>query len=516
MAVFTPVVEAARDAMRRLVDGEGEGLAARVMALEAAELESLIGVSAELANLVETVQSVTAGVVAEKSRREFGHSGFAQERGFRTPQSFVQSITGGSREQVRRVMRVGETLLGAAGIGGEESAVTDDSDRPGSSAVEPWYAGVARRAREGRLTPTQLDAIRRGLDEPVDGADDAWAAAAEQLADEAPTFTADDLLRRARAARDLLDPEGAARRAGDRYDARSIRTYRTADGTVAASIRFDDESGAFWEAVRNAALRPRRGGPRFVDSEEKAAAEDLQRDPRTNEQLEFDLFMDLLRGGALADAASVFGARQAGVRILLTAEALDERDEEGRMVRIGRVEDGGDHLPPAQVERILCQAGHQEVVVDVTGRPLDVGREQRLYTPRQRIALAVRDGGCIMPGCDRPPSFCEAHHIDEWFRHRGRTDIDRGVLLCVFHHVHVHTTGARIELDQSGHALRAKDGSITRLRSQAMSGVDSPWRRIADLARATTKRVSLGRVRVGGEAAPSRVSKPGEDAAGAA
>lgn len=498
MAPFTPAIEAARDAMRRLVEGEDEGLAARVMALPAAELERLVSVSAELANLIETVQSVTAGVVAEKSRREFGHAGFAQERGFRTPQSFVQSVTGGSREQVKRVMRVGEALLGAAGIGGggvegEGPEGADDPASPGSTR-EPWYAGIARRVRSGRLTPTQLDVIRRGLDEPVEGAGDAWAAAAEQLADEAPTFTADDMLRRARAARDLLDPEGAARRAEDRYDARSIRTYRTANGAVAASIRFDDESGAFWEAARNAALRPRRGGPRFVDSEERAAAEELQRDPRTNEQLEFDLFMDLLRAGALADASSVFGARQPGVRILVSAEVLDGRGDDGRMTGVGRVEDGGDAISPAQIDRMLCAVGQRTVTVDSFGKPLDVGREQRLYTARQRIALAARDGGCIMPGCDRPPSFCEAHHIDEWSAHRGRTDIDRGVLLCVFHHVHVHASGSRIEVDEQGYRLRAADGGVTRLRSQAMSGLEPPWRKIADLARAGKRRVAVGRL----------------------
>ncbi|MEP6482771.1 MAG: HNH endonuclease signature motif containing protein [Rhodoglobus sp.] len=41
----------------------------------------------------------------------------------------------------------------------------------------------------------------------------------------------------------------------------------------------------------------------------------------------------------------------------------------------------------------------------------------------------MRDGGCRFPGCDRPPSWCEAHHIVPW-SHGGRTDLADGLLLC--------------------------------------------------------------------------------------
>jgi hypothetical protein len=46
--------------------------------------------------------------------------------------------------------------------------------------------------------------------------------------------------------------------------------------------------------------------------------------------------------------------------------------------------------------------------------------------------------------CDRPPSWTEAHHIDHWEEHHGRTDIDDGVLLCRFCHLLVHNRGWRI------------------------------------------------------------------------
>ncbi len=68
---------------------------------------------------------------------------------------------------------------------------------------------------------------------------------------------------------------------------------------------------------------------------------------------------------------------------------------------------------------------------------MNVGREQRLFTTRQRIGLAARDAGCLSPGCARPPSWCEAHHINE-FHDGGRTDIADGVLLCRYHHLLLH------------------------------------------------------------------------------
>jgi hypothetical protein len=70
-------------------------------------------------------------------------------------------------------------------------------------------------------------------------------------------------------------------------------------------------------------------------------------------------------------------------------------------------------------------------------QPLEVGRATRVVSPAQRTALTVRDGGCTFPGCDRPPAWCEAHHVRHWL-HGGPTDLDNLVLLCWTHHHAVH------------------------------------------------------------------------------
>jgi hypothetical protein len=73
-------------------------------------------------------------------------------------------------------------------------------------------------------------------------------------------------------------------------------------------------------------------------------------------------------------------------------------------------------------------------------QPLEVGRATRVVSAAQRTALAVRDGGCRFPGCDRPLAWCEAHHLRHWL-HGGATDLGNLVLLCRAHHRAVHEGG---------------------------------------------------------------------------
>jgi len=82
-------------------------------------------------------------------------------------------------------------------------------------------------------------------------------------------------------------------------------------------------------------------------------------------------------------------------------------------------------------------------------QPLDVGRTSRVVSPAQRTALAVRDGGCVFPGCDRPLAWCEAHHLQHWLD-GGPTDLDNLVLVCRAHHRAVHEGGWHLQHQPDG------------------------------------------------------------------
>lgn len=97
----------------------------------------------------------------------------------------------------------------------------------------------------------------------------------------------------------------------------------------------------------------------------------------------------------------------------------------------------GQPLPPGDLRRIACDAGIIPAVLGTPSEPLDLGRRVRLATPAQRAALAIRDKGCTFPGCQRPPGWCDAHHLREWST-GGTTDLPELALLCGRHHTIVH------------------------------------------------------------------------------
>lgn len=104
---------------------------------------------------------------------------------------------------------------------------------------------------------------------------------------------------------------------------------------------------------------------------------------------------------------------------------------------VGGVTATGQVLSPAAVRRLACEAEIIPVVLGRDSEPLELGRAARYFTPGQRRALWLRDGGCTYPGCTMPAHWSDAHHVD-WWRHGGRTDISNAALLCERHHTKVH------------------------------------------------------------------------------
>ena len=73
----------------------------------------------------EKVRIAGAGVAAARSRREVGHGGLAQKRGHRSPASLIQEITGASKAEAAKHVRLGESLRAAAGLDGAGDGVAD-------------------------------------------------------------------------------------------------------------------------------------------------------------------------------------------------------------------------------------------------------------------------------------------------------------------------------------------------------------------------------------------------------
>ncbi len=111
---------------------------------------------------------------------------------------------------------------------------------------------------------------------------------------------------------------------------------------------------------------------------------------------------------------------------------------------------------------LVCDAGWAKMTLDTNGVPLALGRTQRYATAALRLALAVRDGGCIFPGCTAPPTWCDAHHIEHW-EHGGKTDQDNMALLCRHHHRRVaHAPGWTMTPTGNGRFLFTSPTGIQR------------------------------------------------------
>jgi hypothetical protein len=94
-------------------------------------------------------------------------------------------------------------------------------------------------------------------------------------------------------------------------------------------------------------------------------------------------------------------------------------------------------ISPGTLARMSCDALFERVVLDAKGALLDLGLPTRLASPAQRRAVAIRDGGCFGPGCNRPSTWCELHHVI-WYSHDGPTDISNLAPGCASHHGAVH------------------------------------------------------------------------------
>jgi hypothetical protein len=425
-----------------------------IRSIDDAAIIRLTVVAARARELATTLGAVAAGEIAERSSSDRGSNGLAQRTGFRTPEELVKSSTRSSGREAVTAVRVGRLLRDAGGHVDPESGEL----RP---PVQPWLVPAAVAVSSGQISVAALEAIRSGIGVPCSAVSaEQLAAACQLLVSEAAKLDPDRLFKRARATRDELDLAGVALREEERRQQRSLRLTALPTGMGRLVWTMPPETLAAVKDLYDRMTSPKLGGVRFVDDRQRQLSDDLMNDERSPEQLTSDGFEQLLRLGADADPAFLIGSG-APVVIVTTTDAA-YRSGEG----VGRVEGQSDPVGMTTIDRLVCTGRVMTMTFDPSGQPIDVGREQRLFTKRQRRALAVRDGGCRAPGCDRPPSWTEAHHVESWARDHGSTDIANGILLCRHHHLLFHNNGWRIERGVGAEYWLIPPESVDPMRSR--------------------------------------------------
>jgi len=414
-------------------------------ALSASQLtdDDLLATTRTAAEALRHAQHTVAVLAAEVARRsapELGQRGLAQRSGHRTPEVLVRAATGSTIREAAVAVRIGSIMRENDNIADATTGVIPDS-------TYPWLAPVGHAVATGTVSVAAAEAIRAGLGSPADGVTvEALTGAAAVLALEATRLDPDRLLRRAREMRDDLDTAGVIERERQQRAARSLRYWTSADGMGHVNWIMDPETAALFRDLYDRATSPRRGGPRFVSGPSAERADEISRDDRTTEQIASDTFLHLLVHGADTNSSELLGSGAPVIRIIVTADDL----RAGNLAAgegYGVIDGSSDAVSLGTVNKHLCNGTSVPITVDSTGQVLDLGREQRLHSRRQRIAIAARDGGCLWTDCDRPASWCEVHHIKHWHRDHGRTDIADGILLCTSHHLLAHDQGWEFSRD---------------------------------------------------------------------
>ena len=128
-------------------------------------------------------------------------------------------------------------------------------------------------------------------------------------------------------------------------------------------------------------------------------------------------------------------------------------------------------IAASTVQRLACDSSVVRILLGSDSAVIDVGRARRLPAGPTRRALRARDGGCVWPGCDRPASWCVAHHLVFW-GHQGKTDLKNLALLCYRHHWKVHEGGWEL--------VRTDEGTILTVPPRAPRYLPQPWPRAPD------------------------------------
>jgi hypothetical protein len=299
--------------------------------------------------------------------------------------------------------------------------------------LEPKLPAMADAFASGTASLQHVNLIARLMDRPAARRIPpyAWAGIEQHLASIADTCTPTELAKFAEELVRTYDQDGAEpdddRPEPVQVNELRVTHWRNGGGEI---------HGTFEDPVRFAMIAT------VIDAKSKPLTKD---DHRSSPSRAADALAEVcgwvLDHGDQELLPDVAGERP---RIALTVGLTDLENR----ARAGCLDFGGTPLP-SELRMLCCDAGVIPIVLGGHGEILDVGRDRRTIPTALRRAVTVRDRGCARPGCDRPPSWTEIHHIKEWSR-GGHTKLDNLVMLCRTHHREIHATEWIVRMARDG------------------------------------------------------------------
>jgi 5-methylcytosine-specific restriction protein A len=375
---------------RALQDGVGLLRAATGCAAPEEQRVAGLGVCESLTRQLEQLQiELVAGLV---------HDGVFEARGYRSAVQAVADLLGCDTAVARRRVRVAEDICARRSLDGQVLAAR----LPATGAV---FAA-------GRVGLRHVEVIAEALRSPAARrlSPQVWAGAEETLAEHAPSYRPAELAVFAQDLISVLDQDGPGEREDEPEQVNELHlSVRT--GKVKGWL--DGLTRELLATALDALCLPR--GPEDERSAGQRRADALG-----------EVCARVLDSGQLPQC----GGERPHLNVIIPLAELEQRARAASL-------DFGAWLSAADLRMLACDARVVPVVLGGAGQPLDVGRARRSIPDGLRRAIAARDRGCAKPGCGRPASWCEIHHLKAW-EEGGETAVHNCVMLCRFHHRLLH------------------------------------------------------------------------------
>lgn len=409
-------------------------------------LIAVIEAGYDLERLISGRNAMIAGKAALRSPAGTIDS-LARRAGFSSVVQLVAAASGDAIGRAAQAVKVGRATTASVSETGE--------------VLPPANPHVAERLQAGQVSMDAAGLIV-SLTERLAGrvAAEELAAAEERLVEDATCMPYSRLMGITKRLEAELDAAGVEPREDELRNQRALSIREDKYGRLSLRGVFDPETGAplktLLDHMVTSALRIARGNNQlgaeqaeFSRGSEDGMGEDggavgnLELPPipetRTVAQIGAD---------ALADVARHFlacGERESVAPVDVVVR-VDLKDLEAQLggVGFGTIDGIDQPISVKTIRKLACAANILPAVMGGASVPLDMGRERRLFTRHQYIALGERDRGCASCGANW---FVEAHHTAWWDRDGGATDLLNGVLLCSRCHHHVHAADWEIRID---------------------------------------------------------------------
>lgn len=416
--------------MEDLLDPFDDAPVATVLAAVSGQLEGLREAELWRVDDTQTVAALDAAyALVAKSQAlvmrligEADSRGVGSDAGAPSLQAWLKARYRLRAGDAKRDVELARLLARGEGTGDSDSRGCDTSARREGAAVGDalW---------SGSVTVEQARVIGHALEElPVEASVDSRVLAETILVGQASDYDPAVLARLGHRILEVIDPDAA-----DRHLATVLEREARDAERLRSATRFSDGHGSVFYKLRVPVADDAHLWPVLDTLAAPIPETDGVRDERAPQQRMADAFVETFRRVSLDGGLPQAGGDRPRALITMNLHQLQQGLGAGTLV------DTGDQLAPSSVRQLCCDADIIPRVLGTPGVNLDLGRAARCFTGSVRLAVIARDQGCIHPGCERPPRWCDVHHVVPWWR-GGTTNPNNGVLLCGYHHK-LHESG---------------------------------------------------------------------------